>query len=195
MSINRYTPTIPASGVVESQGGNFMLLLAASGSVSLRLENGGHAEQFNGVTGGLLVRRIVPWDNARILGAPGVTLEFFYGNNFTDKDETDVRLQIATIAGVAATRIQPFSSVTNRTPVAAANGAQSTLFAANALRQTLRVFVDENNAGTCYARVVGGANNIANLQPGSVYTFPGLYGLDVRNDTGLVANFYIFEEN
>lgn len=195
MSINRYTPTIPASGVVESQGGNFMLLLAASGSVSLRLENGGHAEQFNGVTGGLLVRRIVPWDNARILGAPGVTLEFFYGNNFTDKDETDVRLQIATIAGVAATRIQPFSSVTDRTPVAAANGAQSTLFAANALRQTLRVFVDENNAGTCYARVVGGANNIANLQPGSVYTFPGLYGLDVRNDTGLVANFYIFEEN
>lgn len=195
MSINRYTPTIPASGVVESQGGNFMLLLAASGSVSLRLENGGHAEQFNGVAGGLLVRRVIPWDNARILGAPGVTLEFFYGNNFTDKDETDVRLQIATIAGVAATRLQPFSSVTNRAPVAAANGAQSTLFAANALRQTLRVFVDENNAGTCYARVVGGANNIANLQPGSVYTFPGLYGLDVRNDTGSVANFYIFEEN
>jgi hypothetical protein len=102
--------------------------------------------------------------------------------------------QIATIAGVASVAINPTVAAADRAPVAAANAAQSVLFAANLLRRKLRVFVDENNMGTTYARVTGGANNIANLQPGSVYTFDGLYGLDVRNDTGAVANFYIFEE-
>lgn len=196
MSINRYTPTIPASGVVESQGGNFMLLLSASGSVSLRLENGGHAEQFNGVTGGLLVRRIKPWDNARILGAPGVTLEFFYGSDFTDKDEVDVRLQIATIAGVAATRIQPFSSITDLTPVSLIQSQSDELFPPNPLRQRITVCVDPNNPDIATCRVHGpGVNTIRYLQPGVEYTFAGIYGAHVFTPaTAGNYNFALFEE-
>lgn len=197
MSINRYTPTIPASGVIETQTGNFFLLLSASGSVSLRLENGGHAEQFNGVNGGLLVRRIKPWENARILGAAGITLEFLQGSDFVEKDETDVRLQIATIAGVAATRIQPFASVADSPLVTIAAGGNAALFPANPLRQRVRVFVDPNNPDIATARVAGpGVNTIAYLQPGAVYEFPGLYGLHAFCPaTAGNYNFAIFEES
>lgn len=196
MSINRYTPTIPASGVIETQTGNFFLLLSATGSVSLRLENGGHAEQFNGVTGGLLVRRIKPWENARVLGAPGVVLEYLQGSDFVDKDEVDVRLQIATIAGVAAVRTQPFASVADTPIVTLAQSANGVLFAANALRQRIRVFVDPNNPDIATARVAGpGVNTVAYLQPGAVYEFPGLYGLHVYTPATVgTYNFALFEE-
>lgn len=196
MSLNRYTPTIPASGVVESQGGNFMLLLTASAAVSLRLENGGHAEQFNGVDGGLLVRRVTPWDNARILGAPGTTLVFLYGNSFTDKDETDVRLQIATIAGVAATRLQPFAAVTDLAPVALTQSQNAELFPANVLRQRITVAVDPNNPDIALCRVHGpGVNTIRYLQPGVEYTFSGLYGAWVFTPaTAGNYKFALFEE-
>ena len=194
MGIERFSRTIPTSGAIETGRGNFALLLSASGNINVRAEDGGSAEGFDGVSGGLLIRRVKPWDNLRLLGAAGIAVEYILGHEVVDTDETDVRLQIATIAGVAAVRFQPFSTVTDRAPVAAANGAQSVLFAANPLRQKIRVFVDANN-GVTFARTVGGANNICNLQPGSSYDFPGLYGLDVRNDSGAVANFYIFEEN
>lgn len=193
-SIERFSRTIPASGVIETPRGNVFLLIAATGTINVRFENGGAAEGVNGVNGGVRVERVKPWDAARILGSAGVTVEFWVGSQEVERDLIDVFTQIATIAGVASVAINPTVAPTDRAPVAAANAAQSVLFAANLLRRKLRVFVDENNAGTAFARVTGGANNIANLQPGSVYTFDGLYGLDVRNDTGAIANFYIFEE-
>lgn len=196
MSINRYTPTIPASGVIETQTGNFFLLLSASGSVSLRLENGGHAEQFNGVNGGLLVRRIKPWENARILGAAGITLEYLQGSDFVEKDETDVRLQIATIAGVAATRLQPFSSVTDLAPVSLTQSQNAELFPANPLRQRITVCVDPNNPDIATCRMHGpGANTIRYLQPGVEYTFSGFYGAWVFTPATVgTYNFALFEE-
>lgn len=196
MSINRYTPTIPASGVVETQTGNYLLLLSASGNVSVRLENGGHAEQFNGVSGGLLLRRIKPWDNARFLGAPGVALEFLLGNDYTDKNETDVRLQIATIAGVAVTRLQPFSSVTDLAPITLIQSQNAELFPANPFRQRITVCVDPNNPDIALCRTHGpGVNTIRYLQPGVEYTFEGFYGAWVFTpSTAGTYNFALFEE-
>jgi hypothetical protein len=196
MSIERFSRTIPASGAIEIPRGNFCLLLSATGSVDLRLENGGSAEGFSGISGGVLIRRIKPWDQLRILGAAGITVVYFVGYETTDRDEADIRLQIATIAGVASVSTYPFQTITDRASVTVATATQSTLFAANTLRRQVRVFVDENNAGSCYARAAGGgANNLVNLQPGSAYTFAGIYGLDVRNDSGANATFYICEEN
>lgn len=196
MSINRYTPTIPASGVIETQTGNFFLLLSASGNVSLRLENGGHAEQFNGINGGLLVRRIKPWENARILGAAGIALEFLQGSDFVEKDETDVRLQIATIAGVAATRLQPFGAVTDLAPVALTQSQNAELFPPNALRQRITVCVGPNNPDIATCRVHGpGVNTIRYLQPGVEYTFAGIYGAHVFTPATVgTYNFARFEE-
>ncbi len=194
MSIERIARTIPPVGELRTGGNNFALFITSNAAVTLRAERTGMAEVFAGITGGLLLKRLAPWDDLRLIGAAGTSVEILVGTEIVDKDETDIRLQIATIAGVASVAVNPTVAVTDRAPVAAANAAQSTLFAANGLRRKLRVFVDENNAGTCYARTVGGANNIGNLQPGSVYTFDGIYGLDVRNDTGAIANFYIFEE-
>src|ERR1043165_3128457 len=145
---------VAGSGVLELQGGNFILLLTASSPVQVRVErgNGGHAEVFDNISGGFLIRRLMPWANLRLLGTAGAAVTFMYGTAETDKDETDIRLQIATIAGVASVAMSPTNNVADTPAVAAANGAQSTLFAPNALRRSLRVFVDENNAGTCYAR-------------------------------------------
>jgi phage terminase large subunit len=70
------------------------------------------------------------------------------------------------------------------------------LFAANASRRKLRVFVDENNNDTCYAHTTAGTNRIANLQPGGVYNFDGIYGLDIERAVASGGNclFYFFEE-
>lgn len=194
-SIERVSRTIPASGAIENGRGNVLLLIAATGTVNVRLENGGAAEGVSGVNGGVRIERVRPWDNARILGTPGVTVEYWIGSQEVERDLIDVFTQIATIAGVAAVAIQPGVAFTNRAPVAAANAAQSVLFAANLLRKRIRVFVDENNGGTCYARTAGGANNICNLQPGSAYSFENTSALDVRNDTGGVCTFYLTEES
>lgn len=193
-SIERYSRTIPASGVIENGRGNVLLVIAATGVINVRFENGGAAEGVTGVSGGVRVERVTPWDNARILGTPGVTVEYWIGSQNVERDLIDVFTQIATIAGVAAVAIQPGVAFTDLAPVVRATATQGALFAANLLRKRIRVFVDANNPDTCFARVVGGANNICNLQPGSAYTFENTAGLDVRNDTGGNCTFYLTEE-
>ena len=195
--INRYVPVIPPSGVVETITGNFFLFIAASAAVSIRIENGGHAEQLNAVAGGILVRRVKPWENLRILGAPGTTLEYYQGSSFTDKDETDVRLQIATIAGVAAFTLVPSATVAAIPPVVGVGpSAIGLLFPPNLLRKKLRIFTHPDNASFIFARTQGGGPQvIALLQPGSVYGFDGTYGLDYLTDSAAgTYTFYTCEE-
>lgn len=196
-SIERFSRTIPASGVIETPRGNVFLLIAATGTINVRFENGGAAEGVNDVNGGVRVERVKPWDAARILGTAGVTVEFWVGSQEVERDLIDVFTQIATIAGVASVAINPTVAATDRAPVTVSNAIQTVaLFAANLTRRKLRVFVDENNQDTCYVHTTGGAQRIANLQPGSVYTFDGLYGLDVERAVASGGNciFYIYEE-
>jgi len=99
-------------------------------------------------------------------------------------------------SGSIATTDLPADSVSDIAPVVVVTATEAALFAANLARRRIAVHVDSANAGSCYARPAGASvNNIAELQPGVVYNFAGLYGLDVRNDTGANATFYIFEES
>lgn len=196
-SIERVSRTIPASGAIENGRGNVLLLIAATGTVNVRLENGGAAEGVSGVNGGVRIERVRPWDNARILGTPGVTVEYWIGSQEVERDLIDVFTQIAVIAGVAAVAIAPAVSVVDNAPVVVPNATlNATLFAANLLRKRIRVFADENNPDTCYARLPGGTgNDLANLQPGSVYTFEGTYALNIDHPaSGGACTFYLFEE-
>jgi hypothetical protein len=87
-------------------------------------------------------------------------------------------------------------TISDIAPVVAGTGAETVLFAANAARRRVRVYVDVLNGGSCYARPAGAStNNVAELQPGMFYEFNTIAGLDVRNDTGGNATFYIFEES
>lgn len=194
MSVERFSRTIPASGVINLGPGNFMLLLSASASVDLRADGRGTSEGFNGVTGGLLIARVEPWSSMRIIGAAGTTCDYVVGAENIAEDDTDIRLQIATIAGTAAVAVQPLSSFTNRASVAALTAAQTALFAANTSRKRITVHVDSANAGSCYFRTAGGANNIGEAVPGVSYTFENTAALDVRNDTGSTCTFYLCEE-
>lgn len=198
MSTQRVSVTIPASGIYSVGAGNFFLLLTSTGSLDIRVERGGVAEKYTGIIGGLRLARLNPWTEIRVLGGAGTVFDYFIGDEIFDHDDTDIRLQIATIAGVAAVSFAANTSLTNAPAVAAANGAQSVLFAANPLRKKISVTCDSDNASgpgaKAFARTVGGANNIQELQPGSVYDFTGTFGVDVRNDTGGIATFYLKEE-
>jgi hypothetical protein len=194
-NITRYTPTIGPSGVVELSTGNFLLFISASAEVAVRLEDGGHAEQLNDVLGGLLVRRVTSWNNARIIGTPGTTLEFIHGWSFTDKDETDIRLQITTIAGIASVAISPAELVSDLAPISDTASQTGALFAASLSRRRIRVMTDPNNPASIYIYSTGGTQRIGVLQPGSSYSFDGRYGLDYETaaDVGTYIA-YLFEE-
>lgn len=194
MSIERKTFTIPASGAYESTRGNFCLLLSATGAINVRSERDGTSEGFDGVSGGVLIRRVQPWDNLRFLGTPGIAVEVLLGHEEVERDEVDIRLQIATIAGTASVAVAPATAVADTAPVVRPTATQAALFAVSLTRKRITVFVDSNNTASCFARTAGGANNIAELQPGMFYQFDGRYAVDVRNDTGANATFYIFEE-
>lgn len=195
MSVERKSRTIPTSGVIELGRGNFMLLLTALGSVNLRADRGGASEGFDGITGGILIRRANPWDNMRIIGAAGVTVEYIIGSEVVEQDETDVRLQIATIAGVASFTEAPTASLANTAAVALPNAAQTAVFPVNLLRKRISITIDSAALANVFARTTGGANNVMELSPGMTYEFKGTYGLDIRNDSGGATTAYIFEES
>lgn len=131
------------------------------------------------------------WDYLRITSASTQTIEIILSD-----DDVEVANAVS-VTGTAITQENPTQSVTDRAAVSVSNAIQTvTLFAAASRRQ-IRVFVDEQNADVCYARTIGGSNRLANLQPGSVYTFPGVYGLNVERAAASGGNciFYLFEES
>lgn len=194
MSIRRYAVTLGANGRYEFQGGNFALLSTVSAAVNLRLE-GTKRETFDGIAGGLFIKRINSWDNLIILGAAGVTFEMLVGNENVIEDETDVRLQVTTISGTANVNQVSNTSFTDLPAVTIPNASAAAVFAANLTRRGITIFSDSANAGSVFIRTTGGANNIGEIQPGQFYGWRNTAGLDIRNDSGAPATFYICEES
>jgi len=194
MSIERYVELIPTSGVIRRMTGNYMLLLTATAAVNIRADRQGWTEGFNGVSGGVLIRRIRAWDEMQIIGIAGTSVEFFVGTEVVERDETDVRLQIATLSGISSFAEYPAASFVDTAPVVVPDATEAVLFAANGSRRRITVHVDPNNLDTCTFRAVSGSNDIGYLQGGLTYTFTNFDGLFVRNDTGGDATFLITEE-
>jgi len=188
------TEQIPAAGEIQLSEANFFFLLSATIAIDVSFQSDGSSYGATQVTGGYVKGKIAPWRRATIRGTAGTTVLFFYGDEDLREDITDFRQQIATIAGIVAITSSPAATVVDRVAVTRATATQGALFAANLSRRRIKVYSDSANPGSCYARVAGGANNIAELQPGVSEPFDAIYALDVRNDTGGTCTFYILEE-
>lgn len=129
------------------------------------------------------------WTYLRIVSAVNQNIEIIIGD-----DDVEVANAV-TVNGGVNTSETPAAAASNTPQATIANGTQGALFAASLTRKRVTVFVDSTNAASCYARTVGGANNIAELQPGASVQFTASYALEVRNDSGATANFYILEES
>lgn len=154
MSVQRVVATLPASGQYSlATRSNFLLFVSATAAINLRLESGGSAERFDGITGGLLVRRLKPWNETRVLGAAGSVVEALIGDEIVDQDETDIRLQIATIAGIAAVSVQPSTTfVTNPLGQFAIAGGAFVDIPANPLRTRITIDNDPLSTGAIWIR-------------------------------------------
>jgi len=194
VSIERRTQTINATGRADLARGNYFLLLVASASVDVRAVSGGTSEGFNGVLGGIVIKRVKPWDEMQILGVAGTTLEYFVGSEEVTEDETDIRLGVSAIAGTVTVAERPTDTVSNLAPVVVATGAAASVVAASITRRKMRIQADSLNAGSVFIRTAAGTSNIAELQAGTgmdVDTFDELFA---RNDTGADATVYRFEQ-
>jgi hypothetical protein len=194
MGLEQRTELIPAVGAIECGRGNYVLFLSATGTVNLRLENGGQGEGLNGVTGGVLVRRVRSWDNLRIIGTVGVSVTYLIGALDTDKDETDIRLQIATIAGVAAVRVQPATTLLSTAKAVLAAGASLDV-AVNASRQNIVVCNESISGNSVWVRdQAATADAGIELQPGQSVPLNGTYAFRVRNNGAAACNISFNEE-
>lgn len=194
-SIERYSRTIPASGVIEHGRGNVVLLIAATGSINLRAENGGAAEGVNGVVGGVRIERIRPWDNLRILGTAGVTVEYWIGSQIVERDLIDVFTQITTIAGVASFSEVPSAAVATPDDNTLAASATENI-AANLLRRRITIGCLSSNTDGFRVQAAG-ANDLSGIevQPGTYVELKTTASLDIRNNTATSTSYYVFEES
>lgn len=195
MTIQRQSLTIPVSGVIETLTGNFCLFVTANASVNLRLVNGGSGERFDGVLGGLYLRRVQSWENLQIIGAAGTTVEFWIGYEDTTEDVTDIRLQITTIAGVASFAEAPSATITDTPSKLTVAATQAVLFAANLARRRITVYSIPENIGDAkvFIRKAGGVNDIGFIQPGTFEEFKTTAALDYRAVVG-GDTLLLFEE-
>jgi hypothetical protein len=202
MTIERFVENVPSdvTGAIqlplERPGGNFLLFQSSLALVTISLIYDGPREVFANVNGGIYVRRIKPWQNMRIDGPIGTQITFFYGNETTDKDETDIRQQVAVLAGVSAFADQPAAVISNKPTVAVPNTAQTTIFPVNNGRRRIAFSFASNAvipANTVFARTVGGGNNLFEIQPGVLYNDNIFAGLDIRNDSGGALTAMIYE--
>lgn len=195
MTIKRVATTMPASGSYELPNGNFFLFLTASAALNINISKDGSREDFSGLTGGLYVRRVIPWLKIYLTGAAGTTFEVWIGDEKVERDETDVRLAVTSIAGVANVFQVPNTAFANLPFVDIANGTQGALFAANPTRSAITVFSDSANGGRCLIRTAGElVNSIGEIQPSGFLSWRNRGALDARNDSGASARFYILEE-
>lgn len=199
MSIERYVEQIPAdqTGLItlplERGPGNFLLFQSATVNVTVTLMYDGVREVFSNVNGGIYVRRVKPWSNLRIDGPVGTPVTYFIGTENVDRDETDIRQQVAVLAGVSSTADQPAAALTDLAPVVCGTGALTPVVPVNNGRRRFTLSID-SLGGIVFARKVGGANNLLLMQPGMTYAFSGFYGVSVRNDSGTATTVYIAEE-
>lgn len=203
MTIERYVEQVPQSNdaapkqlPIERGPGNFLLFQSSLANVTITLFYDGVKEVFANVNGGVLCRRVNAWQNMRIDGVIGTQCTFFYGTENVDKDETDIRQQVAVLAGVSAVADQPAAVITNAPVVACPNAAQTTIFPVNNARRRISFSFLSNaaiGAGTVFARTVGGGNNLYEIQAGVIYNDSLFAGLDIRNDSGGPLNAMIYE--
>lgn len=200
MTVERYVEQIPQSSdaapvqlPLERGPGNFLLFQTSNALVNITLFFDGVKEVFAQVNGGIYVRRVKPWSNMRIDGAVGTQCTFFYGSEATDKDDTDIRIQVASIAGSVLTQEQPSATIVDNPLVACGNAALTAVAPANLLRRRITLSTDAGS-GVVYARKHGGGNNLAPMQAGVLYEFRTTAAIDVRNDSGAGVNVYVFEE-
>ncbi len=189
MSVERYTGALPANGIVEFAGGNYALLLSASAAVNLRKDARGTSEGFNGVIGGILIKRVQPWENLRIIGTAGTTYEILIGSENVDQDETDIRLQIATIAGVASVSVQPASQFTSG--AASILAASNQDFAADTTRKRITISVDSAATASVFVRDQAATTSQGTeVQPGTYVVIENTAALRIRNNSGVAVQVY-----
>lgn len=206
MTIERYIEAIPQSSdavpkqlPLERGPGNFLLLVTAGAAVTVTLnyhiQGGGAREVFAGITAGLYLRRVKRWDGIRIDGAVGTSVTFFYGDEITAKDETDIRQQIAVIGGVTAVADQP-ASVLNAVTSQLIATANRFAVPANAARRRITVCNPANGTGPVYLQSPGlaTANVGIPVAQGTFVEIKGTYAFDVRNDSGANQTISFFEE-
>lgn len=205
MTIERYVEQVPQSSdavpqqlPIERGPGNFLLFQTSTANVTITLFSDGVREVFANVNGGIYVRRVKPWVNLRIDGVIGTTVTYFVGTENVDRDETDIRQQVAVIAGVTATADQPAAVVTDTAPVAIPNAALTQVVPVNLARRRVAISFASNaaiGAATVFIRKLGGVQNLIEVQPGVLYNFNATYGLSIRNDSGGGLNALVFEES
>lgn len=194
--VTRFVEIIPASGRIDRPRGNFWLLLSSTVSLNVTMERDGSSEQFNGITGGIRVRRVVPWNALTMFGAPGGQIEFFFGADEVNEDDVNVFLQVATIAGVALFAESP--SATIATPADNALPAATTEnIAANLLRRRITIGVLSTETVGVRVQAVGAADASGiEVQPGTFVELKTTASIDIRNNDGAVAtSYYILEES
>jgi hypothetical protein len=194
VSARNYVQTLGAGETIRLPAGRYFYIRTATSPLDIVSEgNPGSPLRFIGVSAGAKFGPVAEGQGWRFLI---VTSALAQNIEITISD--DGLFEIAssvTVTGSVLTSEAPASTATDSAPVVRANGTQGALIAANVSRKRVHVTADSANGGICYVRAVGGANNLAELAPGQTWTFKGTYALEVRNDTGAAATFYLFEEN
>jgi hypothetical protein len=204
MTIERYveqipqtTDAVPQQLPIERGPGNFLLFQSSLANVTITLMFDGVREVFANVNGGIYVRRVKPWANLRIDGVIGTQVTYFIGTENVDRDETDIRQQVAVLAGVSATADQPAASITDTANVAVPNAALTQIVPQNFNRRRVAISFPSNSAigaNTTFFRKATGVNNVLEVQAGVIYNFSGSYAVSVRNDSGGALTALVMEE-
>jgi hypothetical protein len=194
VSARNYSQSIGAGATITLPAGRYFYVRTAPNALDIVSEgNPGSPLRFIGISAGARFGPVAEgqgWKFLRVTSAVAQAVEIIIS------DDGDFEIAAAvTVTGTTLTAEMPATTVTDLAPVSRADASQGALFAANTSRRRITVTPDSANGGICYVRTVGGANNLAELQPGQAWVFHGTYALEVRNDTGAAALFYLFEES
>lgn len=193
MSTRTITVPFAGPGTRELPGGRFLYIRDATAALDIEIADAnGTPNHIVGAGAGLKFKRLdeTAWRFTRLTSSGAQTVVLV----LSDDAEVDIASTV-TVSGAVTVEDIPASAVSDTAPVVRPDASQGVLCAASPSRKRITVFADQANAGVCYARTAGGANNIAPLVPGMGLELAGRYALDVRNDTGAPATFYIFEES
>lgn len=192
MSTRTYTIAFTGPGDHWLPQGRFFMIKSAAAALNITceradaqpvvFENVGAGLQYNSLDAG-------KWLKMRVESQAAQVVEIVISD-----DSTVSFANTVSVAGAVATQEQPTTTTHDTPAVTVPNGSQALLIAARPTRRKAVIQADSNNAASCYVRAIGGANNVLELQPGMSFVHAGVDGLDVRNDTGAAATFYIMEQ-
>lgn len=197
-AVNSLTVVLDANGRWVGNNANFIFIIAASLPVTLELTrvlDSSGIESFQNVQAGLQVARIRRFDQAKISGTVGATVQMFFGYQTVREDSTVFSQQIATIAGTVAVASLPTSAIADTPAVALPNAATTVIVAANLARRRVTITNPSTALGSFFIRTAGGANNLMEVQPGSAVEIDTTAAISGRNDTGAALSALVFEES